>query len=113
MPASQKTYVGDLQRLVEDGLEQLHPVLAAVGGEAGDHLVDDAAEAPPVNGLSVALLLDDLRRQVLGSPADGHCLLVLVDEGLGQAEVSQLYVSGLVKEDVLRLEAKWGMAYSL
>jgi hypothetical protein len=49
-----------LQRLIQDGLEELHSVLASVGRETGNHLVDDAAEAPPINGLIVALLPDDL-----------------------------------------------------
>lgn len=42
------TYVGHLERLVEDGLKELQPVLAAEGRKPSDHLENDAAEAPPV-----------------------------------------------------------------
>ena len=38
---------------------------------AGQHLIDEDAEGPPVHRLVVALRLDDLGRQVLRGPAQG------------------------------------------
>ena len=54
----------------------------------------------------MALLLDDLGSQVLRSAADGHGLHVLEVERLGQPEVSDLDVAGLIKEDIFGLETE-------
>lgn len=50
--------------------EQLLLILAVEGRLAAQHLIDDASEGPPVRSLAVALVEEDLRRQVLGRSAD-------------------------------------------
>lgn len=97
-------YVGDLKRVIEDGFEEIQPVLAAEGRESGDHFIDDTAETPPVDSLIMSLLLDDLGRQVFGSAADGHGLFVFEIEGAGESKVSHLDVPHLIQQDILRLE---------
>lgn len=61
-----------LDRFVE------HLVVTLGGGEgrvAHQHLVDQTAEGPVVDHSVVALVVDDLGRQVLGSPAEAVGLL--------------------------------------
>jgi hypothetical protein len=86
--------------------------LVAEGWESSDHFVDDTAEAPPVDGLIVTLFLDHFWGQVLGSSADRHSLFVLEVECAGEAEVSDLDVTGFVEQDVLGFEAAWREQYS-
>lgn len=101
-----RTYVGHLKWLVEDGLEELQPVLAAEGRKPSDHLKDDAAEAPPVYWPIMALLFDHLGSQVLRSAADGHSLLILKIERFGESKVGDLNVAGLIKEDIFWFETE-------
>ena len=82
------------------------------GREAGDHFVDNTAETPPIYGLVVALLLDDFGREVFGRAADGHGLFVFEVEGAGEAEVGDLDVAGLIKQDVLGFETECQGQYS-
>lgn len=56
---------GQLQRLRLYFFEHLLTVLGGEGRHASEHLVHDAAEGPPVHRLAVALLEQDLGRQVL------------------------------------------------
>lgn len=90
--------------MVEDGFEEFHSVLAAKGGKTGDHLVDDAAEAPPVDCSVVALLFDNLGSQVFRGAADRHCFLILKVEGPGQSKICKFYVACLIKQHILRLQ---------
>ena len=76
------------------------------GREAGEHFVDDAAKAPPIDGLVVSLLLNDFGGEVFRSAADGHGLFVLEVEGAGEAEVGDLDVAALIKQHVFRLETE-------
>ena len=71
--------------------------MAFEGWEASDHLKDDTPETPPVNCLVVALLLDDLRGEILGCAADGHGLFVLKVQSFAQPEVGHLNVTCLVQ----------------
>ena len=100
---------GGLARL--DHLEQLVAVLGLEGRAAGHHLVDQAAEAPPVHRLLVALAVHDLGRQVLGRAADRLRALGL-GQDLREPEVGELHVPLLVDQDVLGLQAAWGQKYS-
>lgn len=98
------TYLREVRVFVYDRLEQLHPVLVSEGREAGDHLVDEAPQAPPIHVNLVAHFLDDFGGQVLGSAADGGgCLFGRED--LGEAEVRELDVANFVDDEVFRLEA--------
>ena len=98
------TYLREVRVFVDDRLEQLHPVLVSEGREACDHLMNEAAQAPPVDVDLVAHFLDDFGRQVLGSAADGGgCLFG--GEDLGEAEVRELDVANFVDDEIFGLEA--------
>ena len=71
-------------------------VLGVEGRVAGQHLVYEDAERPPVHTGVVALGLDDLRRQVLRGPAQGPRP---VRDLLGEPEVSY-YQMSLLKDSV-------------
>ncbi len=58
----------DLELFVHNLLENLVAVGALEGGAAKEHLVDENAKCPPVDGRRVAESSDDLRRNVLGRP---------------------------------------------
>ena len=55
----------------QDLLVDTEWIVVEEGRIAGQHLVYEDPEGPPVHGLVVALALDDLRGEVLGSPAQG------------------------------------------
>ena len=57
--------------LVEDLLEELHRVLVCEGANACDHLVNQDAEAVPVDSLAVAFAQYNFGRDVLGCAAEG------------------------------------------
>jgi hypothetical protein len=82
------------------------------GGEASDHFVDNTSEAPPIYCFIVALLLDDFWRQIFRRAADGHCLFIFEVERAGEAEIGDLDVTGLIKEDVFGFETEWLGEYS-
>jgi len=92
-PGSITDYIWDLERLIQDRLKQLHSVLAAIGGESSHHLKNYAPQTPPINCFSVPLFLDHFWCQILRSSADGHRLLVLVNQSFGKAEISQLDIA--------------------
>ena len=62
------------------------------GAAAGQHLEEEDAESVPVHGLAVALVHDDLGREVLWGPADGVGSLVVL-QLLDEAEVRELKVA--------------------
>lgn len=101
-----KSYIGYLQRLVKNGLKQLHSILTPIRRKSSDHLVDDATKTPPIHCLSVSLLLYHLGGQILRSSTDGHRLLILIQQCLGQSEICELDVAGLIKQYIFRFEAK-------
>ena len=68
---------------------------------AHEHLVDEHARRPPVDGLAVALGLDDLGREVLGRAAERPRAVL---DQLGEAEVDDLQVALAVEQQVLGLE---------
>lgn len=52
----------------------------------------------------MTFFLDDFRGQVLGRPANGLGLLVVLHD-LGKAKVGELDIAGLVDDDIFGLEA--------
>lgn len=46
-------------------------VLVVVGGEAGEHLVEEDAEGPPVDHFAVALAVEEFGGEVFGGAAEG------------------------------------------
>ena len=71
--------------------------MCARGAGASDahHLVEENAKGPVVDGLAVALLEDDLGREILGRAAERPAAVLDV---LGEAEVGQLERAVLVKQ---------------
>lgn len=72
------------------------------GGEErrGAHLEQERAESPPVHRLSVALVLQDLRSEVLRSAAEGlraSFRVVASHSRFGQAKVGDPQVTGAIQ----------------
>ena len=78
----------------QDLLVNPERIIIKEGGIAGQHLVYEDAQGPPVHRLVVALGLDDLRGEVLGGPAQRPRP---VADPLGEPEVRDLQVA--VPED--------------
>ena len=73
------------------------------GGPAGEELVGEDTEGPPVHTLLVAGLQDDLGRHVVRGPALRPA--TLTNRNLpGETQVGYDGVAGLVKQDVLWLQ---------
>lgn len=66
------------------------------------HLVDEDAQSPPIHCLSVPLVEDDLRSDVLRCSTDGKGSAL--GEHLGEPKVRQLQVPIISDEQILRLE---------
>lgn len=66
--------------------------------------MNKAPKAPPIDFGTMSLFSDDLRGQVLRGPADSLCFLFLAFQNFRQTEVSQLDVSSLINDDVLRFK---------
>lgn len=71
--------------------------------DSHDHLEDEDAKRPPVNGEVVAVSYEHLGGQVLGSAAERVSQLTLLDE-LGQAEVGHKEVTVFANKHIFRLE---------
>ena len=74
--------------------EEVHAMFVPVEErwDSHDHLEDEDAERPPVNGKVVTVSNKHLRGKVLGSSAERVGELALLDE-LSQAEISHEEVS--------------------
>mmetsp|Transcript_21791 Transcript_21791/g.59534 ORF Transcript_21791/g.59534 Transcript_21791/m.59534 type:complete len:236 (-) Transcript_21791:1307-2014(-) len=68
---------------------------------AAQQLESQDAQRPPIDGVRVALGLDELWRKVVGRTAGG---VRLADDDLREAHVSQLHMPGFVQEQILRLQ---------
>jgi len=86
---------------VDDLAVDVHGVLVLEGREARQHLVDQDAQGPPVDGFSVALVQQDLRRDVLRRAANRERAL---RDDLREAEIDQLKIPVVSDHDVLRLQ---------
>lgn len=100
-------------RLLQDHLEQVVlGVLVGVlrgagdveGRAAGEHLVQENTEGPPVDGEAVVLAAQDLRGYVVGGAAERGGGVALAHALLAHAVVGQLDVALVVQEDVVELE---------
>ena len=90
-------YIWDLQRLVNDGFKQFHPVRVPKRRKPGDHFVDNTSKAPPVNSFVMTLLPDNFRSEVLRSTTDRHSFFILVSQCLGQTKVCEFYVPSFIE----------------
>mmetsp|Transcript_903 Transcript_903/g.1295 ORF Transcript_903/g.1295 Transcript_903/m.1295 type:complete len:219 (-) Transcript_903:2140-2796(-) len=87
----------------EDAGEDLGVVVRAEGGVAVQHLKDKDAQGPQVAALVVPGALDDFRRQVIGSTAQGICQLIR-GEFLSESKVNNLQVSLRVQQQIFKFE---------
>lgn len=85
----------------ENFLVDGHGVFVVEGVDAGDHFVEEDAEGPPVDGLAVSLVQQDLRREVLRGSAEGVCPAF---DDLGEPEIGEFQVAVGADEQVLGLE---------
>ncbi len=95
---------GELGFLEPDLHEYFGCDLGTEGGQAGQHLVYDGAQAPPVHGAAVAHLVQHLGGCALEGAVDALGLFVLVDALLAEAEVGQPDVPLGVEQHVFGLE---------
>lgn len=79
--------------------------------EAGDHLMQQTPQAPPVHIGPVTYFLDDLGSQVFWGSAYGSGRL-LVFQYLRESEVGEFDVAHSIDDDVFRLEAACMKSYS-
>ncbi len=86
----------------EDVLVDAHRVVVVEGVDTSVHLVDEHSQSPPVDSLSVALVEDDLRSDVLWGSADREGSALVQD--LGETKICQFEVAVVPNEQVLWLE---------
>ncbi len=96
----------ELDLLHEDQLEEDVMVAVVERQPAAHHLVHDDAQAPPVDGAAVVVVLEHLGRQVLGRAAERLRRPAVRDVLLAQAKVGDLDVAVLVQQQVLQLQEK-------
>ena len=82
-------------------LVPLHSLLLE-GVYSTDHLVEEHAEAPPINSETMAYRLDDFRGKILWRTAKGICLTILGLLDLAKTEICQLQMTLMVQEHVFR-----------
>jgi hypothetical protein len=93
--------LGEVDLAFQDLIVDVHGVLVGEGVDTREHLVEEDAECPPVDGLSVAFVEEHFGGEVLGGPTE-RVGAALAD--LGEAEVGELEVAGVVDEEVFGLE---------
>ncbi|KAI3486482.1 hypothetical protein L1887_49883 [Cichorium endivia] len=93
--------IGEDQLASKDLFVDQDRVGVVEGRIAGEHLEEQHAERPPVDGSAVAAALDDLGRQILGRATQRPGA---VFELLGKAKVGNLGVAVSVDEQILGLE---------
>ena len=97
--------LGDLEVAAADLLEEHVAVAAVEGRQARQHLVEQRAEAPPVDSAPVARAVQHLRREVLGRAAERvRAAVDGVDVLLREPEVGQAHVALVVQQHVFGLE---------
>ena len=65
-----------------------------------EHLIYDAADAPPVDSESVSLSINDLWCKILWSSTEGQCIIVAFDIFFRKSEICQLCIPILVYKDI-------------
>eukprot|EP00048_Salpingoeca_helianthica_P015277 m.225942 g.225942 ORF g.225942 m.225942 type:complete len:440 (-) comp16834_c0_seq1:103-1422(-) len=93
--------LGHGQVTARDLLEHVHLALGLKRRVAAPHLKHKHTNGPPVDGVSIALVDDDLRGKILRGAAHGVGAVV---DALGKAKVGEANVSAVVNEHVLGLE---------
>lgn len=83
-----------------DFIEEFRPVLRVKGRQSDHHLVDERTQTPPINRLSMSLLVKDLRGQILGRSAN-RVSIIVGDIHFGESEVREAKVAVLINKDIL------------
>ena len=91
----------ELNLAFEDLLVDGHGVVVVKWIDAGDHLVGEDAEGPPVDRLAVAFVEEDLWGEVLRGTTERVCARLAV---LCEAEIGQFEVALIVDKDILGLQ---------
>ena len=91
----------ELNLAFEDLLVDGHGVVVVKWIDAGNHLVGEDTEGPPVDRLAVAFVEEDLRGEVLRGATERVCARLAV---LCEAEISQFEVALIVDKDILGLQ---------
>lgn len=97
---------GHFEVALSDVLKQLLLVSADQhkGRLSCEHLIDYAADAPPVHSESVSLPIYDLGCKVFGSTAQRQSVSITLDVFLGQSKVGQLRIPVFIYQYILRLQ---------
>jgi len=91
----------ELDLALENLLVDRHGVVVVERVDSCDHLVGENAESPPIDGLAMAFVKENLGGEILGSSTEGVRAGLAV---LCEAEVRQLEVALGVDEDVFGLQ---------
>ena len=68
---------------------------------SSEHLIYNAADAPPVYSETMSLSINDLWGKVLWGSAQRQCIIVALDVFLGESEIGQLCIPVFVNKDIL------------
>jgi len=68
---------------------------------ANDHLVDEDTEGPPIDGLAVALVEQDLRRDVLGRSAERVGARSRLHD-FCEAKIGQFEIQIIIKQNIAK-----------
>ena len=80
----------EMQLSFQDVLVDQKRVVIGKGVNACNHFVDQHSQSPPINWLSVALILQDLRGEVLRSSTEGKGSIFNL---LGKTKIGQFEIS--------------------
>lgn len=82
------------------------PLLSVKWRYCSKHLVEHAAETPPVTLFAVAGPEDDFRSEILGCAAEGLALAIIDNVVLAETEISQFCKPITVDQNVLRFKTE-------
>lgn len=90
--------LGEFEFALEDVVVDVHGVFVGEGVDASDHFVEEDAKGPPIGRLAVALVEEDLRREIFGRAT--HRERPIFND-FGEAEISDFEVAVLAEQKVL------------
>jgi hypothetical protein len=93
--------LGEMKFSLKNILVYHKRVIVSEGIYSGNHLVDEDAQSPPVDGLAVSLVMEDFGSKILGSSTEGEGP-VLYD--FGETEICKLEVTVRANQYVFWLE---------
>lgn len=93
--------LGEVKFALQDVLVDDKRVVISEGVDAGNHLIDEDSECPPVDWFAVALVLKDFRSQILWSSAQSESSIFYV---FGEPKVSEFEVAVSADEHIFWFE---------